>query len=56
MVALTFASTGLTDAPRRPPRLGEHTRPVLRDLLGIDDDEIDRLHAENVVRTSDQWS
>jgi len=56
MVALPFASAGLTDAPRRPPQLGEHTRRVLRELLGIDDDEIDRLHAEDVVRTSDQWS
>lgn len=34
----------------RPPLLGEHTRPVLRDLLGMKDDEIDRLEAAGVFK------
>ena len=34
----------------RPPLLGEHTRPVLRDLLGMADDEIDRLEAAGVFK------
>lgn len=32
------------------PRLGEHTDEVLRDLLGLPDEEIARLRAEGVVR------
>ena len=32
----------------RPPLLGEHTRPVLRELLGMADAEIDRLEAAGV--------
>ncbi len=56
MVALPYASAGLTGEPRRPPRLGEHTRQILKDLIGIDDNMIDQLHAQDVVRTSDRWS
>lgn len=37
---------------RRPPRLGEHTRAVLRDLGGLDDDRIDSLSADAVVAES----
>ena len=31
------------------PCLGEHTDDVLRDVLGLDDDEIASLHEEEVV-------
>ena len=33
----------------RMPWLGEHTRDVLRDELGLDDDELDRLGAEGAI-------
>jgi crotonobetainyl-CoA:carnitine CoA-transferase CaiB-like acyl-CoA transferase len=33
----------------RPAWQGEHNREVLRELLGLDDDEIDRLAAERVI-------
>ena len=36
----------------RAPRLGEHNRPVLRDLLGYSDEHIDDLHARGVLRSS----
>jgi crotonobetainyl-CoA:carnitine CoA-transferase CaiB-like acyl-CoA transferase len=35
--------------PAGAPRLGEHTDDVLGDLLGLDADEIARLHREDVV-------
>jgi CoA:oxalate CoA-transferase len=31
------------------PRLGEHTRPVLKELLGYDDARIEELHRQGVV-------
>jgi formyl-CoA transferase len=34
---------------RGGPCLGEHTDDVLRDVLGLDDDEITSLHTEAVV-------
>jgi crotonobetainyl-CoA:carnitine CoA-transferase CaiB-like acyl-CoA transferase len=37
------------DAPSGAPRLGEHTREVLGELLGLDDDELDRLTAGRVI-------
>jgi len=37
---------------RRAPDLGEHTRPIAHDLLGLDDDEIDRLLAAGVLETT----
>jgi CoA:oxalate CoA-transferase len=55
MVALPFGAAKLCGAPRRPPMLGEHTRPILEDLLKLDPGEIDRLHACGAVRTSTQW-
>ena len=36
-------------APAGAPRLGEHTDEVLHDLLGLDADEIARLHADRIV-------
>jgi crotonobetainyl-CoA:carnitine CoA-transferase CaiB-like acyl-CoA transferase len=33
MVALPFGPAKLSGAPRRPPMLGEHTRPILQHLL-----------------------
>jgi crotonobetainyl-CoA:carnitine CoA-transferase CaiB-like acyl-CoA transferase len=36
-------------APTGAPRLGEHTREVLAELLGLDDAELDALHADGVV-------
>jgi crotonobetainyl-CoA:carnitine CoA-transferase CaiB-like acyl-CoA transferase len=43
----------LSTAPEIPvapaPQLGEHTLPILRDLLGYDEAEIDRLSARGVV-------
>jgi crotonobetainyl-CoA:carnitine CoA-transferase CaiB-like acyl-CoA transferase len=37
--------------PRAAPTLGQHTAEVLRDLLGLDGDEITRLRADGVVGT-----
>ena len=37
---------------RRAPDLGEHTRQIARDLLGLDDAEIDRLLAAGVLETT----
>ena len=34
------------------PELGEHTRAIARDLLGRDDDEIDRLLAAGILETT----
>jgi crotonobetainyl-CoA:carnitine CoA-transferase CaiB-like acyl-CoA transferase len=34
------------------PTLGEHTTEVLREELGVDDDELARLEAEHVIGTA----
>jgi crotonobetainyl-CoA:carnitine CoA-transferase CaiB-like acyl-CoA transferase len=34
------------------PELGEHTRAIARELLGRDDDEIDRLLAAGILETT----
>jgi crotonobetainyl-CoA:carnitine CoA-transferase CaiB-like acyl-CoA transferase len=40
----------VADGPEtRVPWLGEHTRAVLHDELGIDDTELDRLEADGVI-------
>jgi formyl-CoA transferase len=48
----------LSSAPEIPtepaPRLGEHTRPVLRDLLGYEEARIERLRAQGVIGTWEQ--
>jgi len=36
---------------RPAPTLGEHTEEILRDLLGLPDDEIERLRAHHVIGT-----
>ena len=45
----------LSSAPEIPtapaPQLGEHTRPILRDLLGYDQAEIERLQDQGVIET-----
>jgi crotonobetainyl-CoA:carnitine CoA-transferase CaiB-like acyl-CoA transferase len=55
MVALPFGSAKLSGTPRRPPMLGEHTRTILRELIGLNDGEIDRLHACSAVQTRNRW-
>jgi crotonobetainyl-CoA:carnitine CoA-transferase CaiB-like acyl-CoA transferase len=51
-VSFAAPPIGLSETPGEitlpPPRLGEHTRPILRDL-GFDDAEVDRLAADGVV-------
>ena len=34
------------------PLLGEHTREVLRELMGVDDDEFEQLEAAQVLQMS----
>jgi len=36
-------------APTMPPQFGEHTESVLRDLLGIDADELERLRRRRII-------
>jgi len=49
----------LSAAPEIPvvsaPQLGQHTRPILRGLLGYDEARIDRLRAAGVVGIWDGW-
>ena len=35
---------------KAPPTLGQHTREILKDYLGLDTSEIDSLYLENVVK------
>jgi len=37
-------------AERAPPRLGEHTDEVLRELVGVSDGELERLRADGVTQ------
>ncbi len=37
---------------RPPPLLGQHNREILRDILGMDDQSIDRLIADKVIDSS----
>lgn len=45
---LKFAGDALPD-PGRAPTAGQHSRQILRDVLNLNDDEIERLFAERVV-------
>jgi crotonobetainyl-CoA:carnitine CoA-transferase CaiB-like acyl-CoA transferase len=48
-----FRGTHMVGPGIRPaPDLGEHTRAIARDLLDLDDDEIDRLLAAGVLETT----
>jgi crotonobetainyl-CoA:carnitine CoA-transferase CaiB-like acyl-CoA transferase len=45
-----FRATGMADAHiAQAPLLGEHTREIAGTLLGLTDDEIDRLIADGVL-------
>ncbi len=49
-VGTGFQLDGQANAPRSaPPRLGEHTRTVLKDVLGYDDDRIQALAASRII-------
>ncbi|HEX9921250.1 MAG TPA: CoA transferase, partial [Anaerolineae bacterium] len=56
---LTFARTAphLSTAPEIPtnpaPNLGQHTRPILQELLDYDPDQVDRLIEAGVVAAAD---
>jgi len=39
-------------APQPPPLLGEHTRRVLHDVLGLDEEALDRLERDGAIGTS----
>jgi crotonobetainyl-CoA:carnitine CoA-transferase CaiB-like acyl-CoA transferase len=49
---IVFAEAG-RPVPRYPPALGEDTEAVLRDVLGLDRDEVARLRAAGVLVTHD---
>jgi crotonobetainyl-CoA:carnitine CoA-transferase CaiB-like acyl-CoA transferase len=49
--AARFSSNPITVG--RAPLLGEHNRSVLRELLGLGDAELDRLHASGVLFEDD---
>jgi crotonobetainyl-CoA:carnitine CoA-transferase CaiB-like acyl-CoA transferase len=45
-----FAATGMADVDVRPaPRLGEHTREIARELLGLSEADIERLIAAGAL-------
>jgi crotonobetainyl-CoA:carnitine CoA-transferase CaiB-like acyl-CoA transferase len=45
-----FSATGMTDPIIAPsPKLGEHTRVIAKELLGLDDAEVDRLVAAGAL-------
>jgi len=46
--------TDTAGATPRPPRLGEHGAPLLRELLGLSDDEIAALARSGVVSLGDE--
>jgi len=50
-----FHATGMGSIEtRQAPLLGEHTREICRELLGVDEAEIDRLVSEGALETSDK--
>jgi crotonobetainyl-CoA:carnitine CoA-transferase CaiB-like acyl-CoA transferase len=48
-VPLRFGAQATPRPPAPAPTLGEHNAEVLRDLLGMSDDEIARLRAIGVI-------
>jgi crotonobetainyl-CoA:carnitine CoA-transferase CaiB-like acyl-CoA transferase len=53
-VPFRFASRDQADAPwirRRAPMLGEDSEEILRELLGLTDDDLDRLRKQAVIGT-----
>lgn len=48
LVASPFGAHAAPAAP--PPRLGEHTRTVLAEVLGLDASELERLACDGVIR------
>jgi len=54
-IRVTGVPVRLSDTPgavrSAPPRLGEHTRAVLAEVLGLDGAAIDRLVAEGAAKT-----
>jgi formyl-CoA transferase len=46
----TIAISGLEPRVQRSPLLGEHTEYVLKDLLGMDERQIDQLYVDGVLR------
>lgn len=50
LLGLPFKLTGTPGAPgTAPPRMGQHNREVLKEALGLSDDEIDALRAEGAI-------
>ncbi|MCB1743992.1 MAG: CoA transferase [Gammaproteobacteria bacterium] len=50
LLGMPFALSGTPGSPSgHPPRLGEHTEEVLREVLGVDEQEIARLRAAKAI-------
>ena len=46
----TIAISGMEPRVTRSPQLGEHTEYVLKDLLGMDEGEVDQLYVDGVLQ------
>jgi crotonobetainyl-CoA:carnitine CoA-transferase CaiB-like acyl-CoA transferase len=50
LLGVPFAVGGALPTIRRPPpRLGEHTEEILRDVLGLEPTEVEALRREGVL-------
>jgi crotonobetainyl-CoA:carnitine CoA-transferase CaiB-like acyl-CoA transferase len=50
LVGSPFHIAGVTPpAPQLPPRLGQHTDEILRDLLGLAPEEVGRLRRDHII-------